>query len=196
TKLRVQLLRDIGASLSPHSAFLLLQGLETLHLRIERHNDNAQKVAAFLQQHPAVDWVNYPGLEDHPSHELGKKYFTHGFGSIITFGIRGGREAGRKVIDNVKLWSHLANVGDAKSLYSQIGSATRQQLSPRALMKRGVAEDLIRLSIGSDTVDFVLNGLDQAIARATDEEPTTRPAAEEAVRWLLHSPFSRENGDI
>src|SRR5699024_2144304 len=183
TKLRVQLLRDIGASLSPHSAFLLLQGLETLHLRIERHNDNAQKVAAFLQQHPAVDWVNYPGLEDHPSHELGKKYFTHGFGSIITFGIRGGREAGRKVIDNVKLWSHLANVGDAKSLIIHPASTTHQQLSTEDLKKSGVAEELIRLSIGIETVDDVLKDLDQAIEKATDEEPTIQPTAEEAVKW-------------
>src|SRR5699024_10085280 len=163
---------------------------------MQRHNDHAHKVAACLQQHPAVDWVNYPGLEDHPSHELGKKYFTHGFGSIITFGIRGGREAGRKVIDNVKLWSHLANVGDAKSLIIHPASTTPQQLSTEDLKKIGVDEELISLSIGIETVDDVIKDLDQAIAKATDEEPTIQPTAEEAVKLLHHSPFSRENGDI
>src|SRR5699024_402991 len=112
------------------------------------------------------------------------------------FGIRGGREACRKVIDNVKLWSHIANVGDAKSLIIHPESTTQQQLRTQDIKKRGVAEELIRLSIGIETVDDVLKDLDQAIAKATDEEPTIQPTAEEAVKWLLHSPFSRENGDI
>src|SRR5699024_6962184 len=129
TKLRVQLLRDIGAALSPHNAFHLLQGLETLHLRIERHNKNAEEVAAFLKKHRAVEWVNFPGLKEHPSHQLAKKYLASGFGSIITFGIKGGREAGRKLINNVSLWSHVANVGDAKSLIIHPASTTHQQLS-------------------------------------------------------------------
>ncbi|HEX6594028.1 MAG TPA: aminotransferase class I/II-fold pyridoxal phosphate-dependent enzyme [Bacillota bacterium] len=196
TKLRVQLLRDIGAALSPHSAFLLLQGLETLHLRIERHNENAQKVAAFLQKHPSVDWVNYPGLEDHPSHELGKKYFTNGFGSVITFGIKGGREAGQKVIDQVKLWSHLANVGDAKSLIIHPASTTHQQLSDEDLKKSGVAKELIRLSVGIETVEDALADLDQAIAKATNDQPIIQQTDQDAVQWLLHSPFSREDGNI
>src|SRR5699024_6443033 len=123
-KLRVQLLRDTGACLSPHNAFLLLQGLETLHVRIKRHNENAQKVVHYLQKHPAVEWVNFPGLKDHPSHELAHKYFSSGYGSIITFGIKGGREAGKKLIDNIKLWSHVANVGDAKSLIIHPASTT------------------------------------------------------------------------
>src|SRR5690625_665652 len=113
-KLRVQLLRDTGAAISPHNAFLLLQGLETLHVRIERHNENAIKVAEYLQNHPAVEWVNFPGLKDHPSHELAHKYFSSGYGSIITFGIKGGLEAGKKLIDSIELWSHGGNGGDAK----------------------------------------------------------------------------------
>src|SRR5699024_4783626 len=115
TKLRVQLLRDIGACLGPQNAFLLLQGLETLHLRIERHNENAEKIATFLKDHPAVEWINYPGLNNHESYTLANKYFKHGAGSVITFGIKGGRTAGRKLIDSVRLFSHVANVGDAKS---------------------------------------------------------------------------------
>src|SRR5699024_10383342 len=128
TKSRVQILRDIGACLSPQNAFLLLQGLETLHLRMKQHNKNAEEIAAYLAQHPSVEWVNFPGLAEHPSNKLAKKYLADGFGSIITFGIKGGREAGRTLIDNVSLWSHVANVGDAKSLIIHPASTTHQQL--------------------------------------------------------------------
>ena len=131
TKLRVQLLRDFGPCLSPDNAFNFLQGLETLHLRVPKHNENALKVANFLKDHPSVEWVNYKGLEDHPSHEDAKKYLKNGFGSIVNFGIKGGREAGRKVIDNITIWSHVANVGDAKSLIIHPASTTHQQLECR-----------------------------------------------------------------
>lgn len=195
-KLRVQLLRDIGASLSPQNAFLLLQGLETLHLRVERHNQNAEKVADFLVNHPAVEWVNYPGLKDHPSHDIAGKYLQNGFGSIITFGIKGGRDAGRKLIDNITLWSHVANVGDAKSLIIHPGSTTHQQLDAEGLEKSGVTEELVRLSIGLESTKDTLADLDQAIAKATGETPVIQSSEEDAIQWLLASPFDRSNGDI
>src|SRR5699024_1807170 len=194
TKLRVQLLRDIGAALSPHNAFHLLQGLETLHLRIERHNKNAEEVAAFLQKHRAVEWVNFPGLKEHPSHQLAKKYLASGFGSIITFGIKGGREAGRKLINNVSLWSHVANVGDAKSLIIHPASTTHQQLSAEDLKRSGVTEELVRLSVGIESVKDILLDLDQAIARAVNDTPTIQTTEEDAIEWLLHSPFDRNSG--
>ncbi|ALX49795.1 PLP-dependent aspartate aminotransferase family protein [Lentibacillus amyloliquefaciens] len=195
-KLRVQLLRDIGASLSPQNAFLLLQGLETLHLRVERHNQNAEKVADFLVNHPAVEWVNYPGLKDHPSHDIAGKYLQNGFGSIITFGIKGGRDAGRKLIDNITLWSHVANVGDAKSLIIHPGSTTHQQLDAEGLEKSGVTEELVRLSIGLESTKDTLADLDQAIAKATGETPVIQSSEGDAIQWLLASPFDRSNGDI
>ena len=166
TKLRVQLLRDFGPSLSPDNAFSFLQGLETLHLRVPKHNENALEVANFLKNHPAVEWVTYNGLEEHPSYELGKKYLKNGFGSIVNFGIKGGREAGRKVIDNVNIWSHVANVGDAKSLIIHPASTTHQQLGPEDLIKSGVSEDLIRLAVGLESVDDILADLAQAIEKA------------------------------
>ncbi|ALC92145.1 O-acetylhomoserine aminocarboxypropyltransferase [Bacillus sp. FJAT-18017] len=166
TKLRVQLLRDFGSSLSPQSAFLLLQGLETLHLRIQKHNENAIEIAQYLKDHPAVEWVSFPGLEEHPSHQLAKKYLGGGYGSIIVFGIKGGREAGKKVIDNIKLWSHVANVGDAKSLIIHPASTTHQQLSAEDLVKSGVTEELIRLSVGLETVKDLKEDLDQAFLKA------------------------------
>ncbi|TFJ93442.1 PLP-dependent aspartate aminotransferase family protein [Lentibacillus salicampi] len=196
TKLRVQLLRDIGACLSPQNAFLLLQGLETLHLRVERHNQNAEVVANYLENHPAVDWVNYPGLKDHPSHELANKYLQSGYGSIITFGIKGGREAGRQLIDSISLWSHVANVGDAKSLIIHPASTTHQQLGAEDLKKSGVTEELVRLSIGLESTKDTLADLDQAIAKATGEAPTIVPTEYDAINWLLASPFDRKNGGI
>ncbi|MFC4558161.1 aminotransferase class V-fold PLP-dependent enzyme [Virgibacillus kekensis] len=196
TKLRVQLLRDIGACLSPQNAFLLLQGLETLHLRIERHNKNAQEVAAYLQEHPAVEWVNYPGLSDHPSNQLAEKYFQNGYGSIITFGIKGGRDTGRKLIDSITLWSHVANVGDAKSLIIHPASTTHQQLGPEDLQKSGVTEELVRLSIGLESTKDILADLDQAISKATGEDETFQTTEEDAINWLLSSPFAREDGGI
>ncbi|PIC70002.1 O-acetylhomoserine aminocarboxypropyltransferase [Sporosarcina sp. P16b] len=168
TKLRVQLLRDFGPCLSPDSAFNLLQGLETLHLRVPRHNENAQKVAAFLQEHPAVEWVTYTGLEDHPTAELANKYLKNGYGSIIVFGIKGGRDAGRQVIDNVEIWSHVANVGDAKSLIIHPASTTHQQLSVEDLKDSGVSEELIRLSVGLESAEDIIADLKQAIEKAAN----------------------------
>lgn len=196
TKLRVQLLRDIGACLSPHNAFLLLQGLETLHLRVERHNKNAEEVANYLQNHPAVEWVNHPGLKEHPSHELASKYFQNGFGSIITFGIEGGLAAGKKLIDNITLWSHVANVGDVKSLIIHPASTTHQQLSAEDLQKSGVSEELVRLSIGIETTKDILADLDQAIAKATGIAPIIKATEEDAINWLVKSPFKREEGAV
>lgn len=194
TKLRVQLLRDIGASLSPKSAFTFIQGLETLPVRIERHLQNTKEVVAYLKSHPAIEWVNYPGLEEHPSNALAKKYLKHGAGSIVTFGIKGGREAGRKVIDNIKLWSHVANVGDAKSLIIHPASTTHQQLNAEDLKKSGTTEELIRLSIGLEAPKDILRDLDQAIAKATGEAPQLKITEADAADWLLHSPFDRSEG--
>ncbi|QTD40411.1 O-acetylhomoserine aminocarboxypropyltransferase/cysteine synthase family protein [Sporosarcina sp. Te-1] len=166
TKLRVQLLRDFGPCLDPDSAFNFLQGLETLHLRVTRHNENARKVAEFLKNHPSVEWVTYVGSEDHPSHANAKVYLKNGFGSILVFGIKGGREAGRKVIDSVKIWSHVANVGDAKSLIIHPASTTHQQLSAEDLKNSGVTEELIRLSVGLEAADDIIADLAQAIEKA------------------------------
>ncbi|WP_058308773.1 PLP-dependent aspartate aminotransferase family protein [Gracilibacillus massiliensis] len=196
-KLRVQLLRDIGPSLSPQNAFYFLQGLETLHLRIKQHSDNTKTVANYLENHPQVEWVSYPGLENHPSNNLAKKYFfCNLFGSMIVFGIKGGREAGRQVIDNVKLWSHVANVGDAKSLIIHPASTTHQQLNEEELKSSGVTEELIRLSVGIESADDIIADLDQAIATATNSEPTIKADADKAISWALSSPLARENGDI
>ena len=162
-KIRVQLLRDFGPTLSPDAAFSFLQGLETLHLRVTKHNENAQKIAEFLAGHENVEWVNYLGLESHPSHELAKKYFENGFGSILTFGVKGGKEAGKKIIDNIEIWSHVANVGDAKSLIIHPASTTHQQLTPEDLVKSGVTEDLIRLSVGLEAIEDLQNALDKVL---------------------------------
>ncbi len=162
-KLRVQLLRDIGPAVSPFNAFLFLQGLETLHLRMPRHCENALKVAEWLEENPNVTWVNYPLLASHPDHEKAKKYLTLGGGAILGFGIKGGSEAGKKLIDNVKLLSHLANIGDAKSLIIHPASTTHQQLSPDEQKATGVTDDFIRLSIGIEDIDDILADLDQAI---------------------------------
>lgn len=164
TKLRVQLLRDFGPTLSADAAFNFLQGLETLHLRVKQHNTNAQLVADYLRAHEAVEFVNYNGFDDFPTHTLAEKYLQNGYGSILTFGIRGGREAGRQVIDNVKLFSHVANVGDARSLIIHPASTTHQQLSAEDLVKAGVSEGLIRLSIGLEAVEDIIADLAQAIA--------------------------------
>ncbi len=162
-KARTQLLRDLGACISPFNAFLLLQGIETMALRMERHVSNAQKAAEFLQQHTNVNWVSYPGLKDHPSYGLAKKYLPKGAGAILTFGIKGGLEAGRKFIDSLKIFSHLANVGDAKSLVIHPASTTHSQLSEDALRKAGVSPDLVRLSVGLESIDDLLEDLDQAL---------------------------------
>lgn len=167
-KIRTQLLRDIGPALSPFNAFLLLQGLETLHLRMPRHSDNAMAVAKFLEAHPKVSWVNYPGLESHPSHELAKKYLPDGCGAIFGFGITGKtpqeqRDNGVKFINAVKLFSHLANVGDSKSLIIHPSSTTHQQLTTEEQISAGVTPDFIRLSIGTEDVDDLITDLSQAL---------------------------------
>ncbi len=169
-KARLQLLRDFGPALSPFNAFLLLQGVETLALRVERHSQNAQAVAEFLQGHEAVSWVNYPGLPAHPSHELAKRYHRHGFGAMIGFGVRGGLAAGKRLIDNVQLFSLVANIGDAKSLIIHPASTTHSQLTPEQLTQTGVSDDFIRLSIGIESLDDILADLDQALKAAVREE--------------------------
>ena len=166
TKLRVQLLRDFGPTLSADAAFNFLQGLETLHLRVAKQNENALKVAEYLQNHPSVEYVNYNAFENFPSHKLANKYLKNGYGSILTFGIKGGREAGSRLIDSVELFSHVANVGDAKSLIIHPASTTHQQLSAEELKIAGVFEELIRLSIGLEAVEDIIADLDQAIVKA------------------------------
>lgn len=163
-KARVQLLRDLGASISPFNSWMLLQGLETLHLRLERHSQNALKVAQYLEGHEAVEWVSYSGLPSHPSYKLAQKYLPKGQGAILTFGIKGGAAAGVKLIENVKLFSHLANVGDSKSLIIHPASTTHQQLSAEEQITAGVTPELLRLSIGTESIDDILYDLEQAIA--------------------------------
>ena len=170
-KLRVQVLRDTGGALSPFNSFLFLQGLETLPLRIERHASNALTVANWLQQDPRVTWVSYPGRASHPAHANAKRYLKGGFGGVLAFGIRGGREAGKALIDNVKLFSLLANVGDAKSLIIHPATTTHQQLSAEDQLSTGVTEDLVRLSIGLEHVDDIIADLDQGLAIATRGAP-------------------------
>jgi len=166
-KLRVSLLRDIGASLSPFNSFLFLQGLETLPLRMERHSVNAITVARYLEEHPKVTWVSYPGLESHPAYALAKRYHTRGlYGAIIGFGVEGGRESGRRFVESTKLLSHLANIGDAKSLVIHPATTTHSQLEPEELHAAGVTDDFVRLSIGLETVDDIIDDIDQALARA------------------------------
>jgi O-acetylhomoserine (thiol)-lyase len=168
-KARVQLLRDLGPAVAPLNSWLFLQGLETLPLRMERHSQNAQRIAEFLEQHPSVDWVSYPGLESHPQHALAKKYFTHGYGAILGFGIKGGLEAGKQLIRHIELFSHLANVGDAKSLIIHPASTTHSQLSEAEQLETGVSPDFIRLSVGLETVEDLIEDLDQALRTATAE---------------------------
>ena len=166
-KLRVHGLRDIGAALSPFNSFLFLQGLETLPLRITRHSENALAVAKWLEKRPEVTWVSYPGLESHPSYKLAKRYLSGGFGGIVTFGVKGGVEAGRRLIDNVQIFSLLANVGDAKSLIIHPASTTHSQLGAEEQASTGVTEDLIRLSVGLEHVDDLIADLEQALAAST-----------------------------
>jgi O-acetylhomoserine (thiol)-lyase len=162
-KARVQLLRDIGPTLSPFNSFLFLQGLETLPLRIRQHSTNALAVAKWLEKHPSVTWVNYPGLASHPDHVRAKKFLPEGAGAIIGFGIRGGRAAGVKLINSVKLFSHLANIGDAKSLIIHPASTTHQQLTPEEQASTGVSDDYVRLSVGLESLEDILADLDQAL---------------------------------
>lgn len=165
-KLRVQGLRDIGPALSPFNSFLILQGVETLPLRMERHSQNALQVARFLTEHPKVDWVNYPGLPGHPAYATATKYWRQGlFGAILGFGIKGGLEAGRTLIDSVKIFSHLANIGDAKSLIIHPATTTHSQLDENAQQATGVTPDYVRLSVGLETVGDLIADLEQALAK-------------------------------
>jgi O-acetylhomoserine (thiol)-lyase len=166
-KARVQGQRDIGASISPFNSFLFLQGIETLPLRMERHSQNAMVVARFLTEHPKINWVNYPGLPGHPAYERATKYHRNGlFGAIIGFGIKGGLDAGRRFIENVQLFSHLANVGDAKSLVIHPATTTHSQLDENAQAATGVTPDYVRLSVGLETASDLVADLDQALAKA------------------------------
>jgi O-acetylhomoserine (thiol)-lyase len=164
-KLRVQGLRDLGASLSPFNSFLFLQGLETLPLRMERHSQNALAVAKYLSEHEKVAWVNYPGLPGHPSYALAQKYLPKGQSGILGFGVKGGRAAGKAFIDSLQLFSHLANIGDAKSLAIHPASTTHSQLTPEEQALTGVTDDYVRLSIGIETIDDIIADIEQALAK-------------------------------
>ena len=164
---RTVLLRNTGAAIAPLNSWLFLQGLETLHLRMQRHSENALAVASFLQSHDAVSWVNYPGLADSPYRATADRLFTgHGYGGLVSFGVRTGRQGGRTFIDNVELFSHLANIGDTKSLAIHNATTTHSQLTPDELEEAGVPEDLVRLSVGIENVEDLLTDLDQALTKA------------------------------
>jgi len=165
-RLRTVVLRDTGACLSPFNAFTILLGIETLSLRMARHCDNAMKVAEFLENHPRIQWVNYPGLKNHPDHDLARRYLKHGFGAIISFGPKGGYGTARDTVDRVKLVSHLANIGDAKSLIIHPASTTHQQLSEVQQKASGILPEMIRLSIGIEDPDDIIKDLDQALMGA------------------------------
>ena len=162
-KARTQLLRDMGSCMSPFNAFLFLQGLETLHLRMPRHSENALKLAQWLENQTQVTWVNYPGLESHPDHALAKKYLPNGQGAILGFGIMGGQEAGIKFINSVKLASHLANIGDSKTLVIHPASTTHQQLSEEEQLAAGVTSDYVRVSVGTEHIDDIIADFSQAL---------------------------------
>jgi len=165
-KMRLQFLRDVGSCLSPFNAFLLLQGLETLHLRMERHCANALKVAQFLEAHPKVKWTNYPGLKSSKYHDLAKKYLTNGYGALVGFGLKSGLEGGRKFIDGLQLHSHVANIGDARSLAIHPASTTHSQLTAAERDSAGVTDDYVRLSVGIEDIEDILADLEQALAKA------------------------------
>ncbi len=164
-KARVTLLRDLGPAVSPFNSFLLLQGLETLHLRMIRHSENALKVAQYLKNHPSVAWVNYPGLESSSEYSRTKKYLSRGAGAIIGFGVKGGLASGKKFIDSLKLVSHLANIGDAKTLAIHPATTTHQQLSEEEQLAAGVTPDFIRLSVGIEHVDDIIADIEQALEK-------------------------------
>jgi len=166
TKARAVALRDFGPTLSPMNAFLTLTGIETLHLRMDRHVDNALRVAEFLADHPRVAWVSYAGLKQNPFHELARKYLPKGAGAVFTFGVRGGYEAGVKLVESVRLFSHLANIGDTRSLILHPASTTHRQLTDEQRSAAGAGPDVIRLSIGLETADDLIRDLDEALAAA------------------------------
>ena len=165
-KMRLQFLRDVGSCLSPFNAFLLIQGLETLHLRMERHCANALKVAQYLEAHPKVKWVNYPGLKSSKYHDLAKKYLTNGFGALVGFGVKSGHEGGSKFINALQLHSHVANIGDARSLAIHPASTTHSQLSAEERAAAGVTDDYVRLSVGIEDIEDIIVDLEQALAKA------------------------------
>jgi len=165
-KMRLQFLRDVGSCLSPFNAFLLLQGLETLHLRMERHCANAMKVAQFLEAHPKVKWTNYPGLKSSKYHDLAQKYLTNGYGALVGFGLKSGLDGGRKFIDSLALHSHVANIGDARSLAIHPASTTHSQLTAAERDSAGVTDDYVRLSVGIEDIEDILADLEQALAKA------------------------------
>jgi len=165
-KMRLQFLRDVGSCLSPFNAFLLLQGLETLHLRMERHCANALKVAQYLESHSKVKWVNYPGLKSSRYHDLAKKYLTNGFGALVGFGVKSGLEGGTKFINTLKLHSHVANIGDARSLAIHPASTTHSQLTAEERQAAGVTDDYVRLSVGIEDVEDIIADIEQALANA------------------------------
>jgi len=164
-RMRLVPLRNLGACISPDNSWMFLQGLETLHLRMQKHCDNASQVARYLKTHPKVDWVRYPGLKDDPSHSIAKRYLKKGFGGMVVFGVKGGINAGKTFIENLKLFSHLANVGDAKSLALHPSSTSHSQLSPQQQKAGGLTPDLVRLSIGIEHIDDILGDLKQALIR-------------------------------
>lgn len=176
-KLRVQLLRDLGPALSPWNAFAFLQGLETLPLRIARHSENALAIARWLEGDPRVEWVSYPGLPTHPEHANATKYLHGGFGGVLTFGVKGGHSAAKAMIDRVKLFSLLANVGDAKSLIIHPASTTHEQLTPEQQRATGVVPELVRLSVGIEDVNDLIADLDQALGEVTARGRADQPAA-------------------
>ena len=163
-RMRLIPLRNLGACISPDNAWMFIQGIETLHLRMQRHCENAMKVADFLQQHPSVEWVRYPGLPDDKAHEVAQRYLKDGFGAMVVFGIKGGADAGKQFIERLNLFTHLANVGDAKSLAIHPSSTTHSQLSDSDLADAGIAPELIRLAIGIEDVDDIIDDLKQAMA--------------------------------
>jgi O-acetylhomoserine (thiol)-lyase len=169
TRLRAEQLRDIGPALSPHSAFLLLQGVETLPQRMDAHVRNAAEVATWLAEDPRVSWVNYAGLPDHPHHERAQRYLPQGPGAVFSFGVHGGRAAGQRFVESVELCSHLANIGDVRTLVIHPGSTTHQQLSDEHLVAAGVTPDLVRISVGIEDVADIIWDLDQALAQAVKE---------------------------
>ena len=166
-KIRAELLRDVGATLSPFHSFIFLQGIESLPLRIVRHSENALAIAKYLKTHPLVSWVSYPGLEEDPNHANAAKYLNGGFGGLVGFGVKGGLEAGKKFINNVKLLSHLANIGDSKSLVIHPASTTHSQLSEEELLATGVTPDYIRLAVGLENIEDIKEDIDQALRAAT-----------------------------
>ena len=165
-KARGQLLRDIGTTISPFNSFQLIQGIETLSLRMKQHSENALGVAKFLETHPGVAWVNYPGLENDSSHKIANKYLKNGYGGLVAFGIKGGLKEGKKFIENVELLSHVANIGDARSLVTHPASTTHSQLSEEELEKLGIGPDFIRLSIGLENLEDIIDDINQALEKA------------------------------